>query len=443
MRVVAVVASLAIAGCTSESGFPNPTGKGTVRAFNAIKGSPSISFKIEERTIETLLYKNASPGTRWDDFQYAFNFDTFFLGDTNLRRIASMPLKVDANRDYTLVLTGALASPTVTVWEADERSFNSSDTVFEAHFANLSATLGDVDVYFAPEGTAPVLGEELGTVSFREILAPLDIESGDYVLTLTTPGDPADVVYQSGTVTYASQSSTFIVAFEGDETDPAPTVVRRVSSSGGISAIPDARFPSTVRFIHASVDLPASDVYDDEMLMNQLLTNHAFGDISAPIDIASGTNDFTYTAVGNTAATQFEGSLAAVVGTKYHFAVHGEDAAQISAAYLPTLRSVTTVAQLQVIPLAVAHDLLDLYVVEAGKPIDDASAQRQVIQYPFPSAVFSLEAGSYDVYTTVQGESTIVAGPLQVDVALGDAVEVIVFDTVDPATAELRITPAP
>lgn len=443
VRTIAVFAILAMAACTSESGFPNPSGKGTVRAFNAIKGSPSISFKIEERTIESLLYKGASPGSRWDDFQYTFNFDTFILGETDLRRIASTSLKIDAGRDYTLVLTGALASPTVTLWEADERSFDGNDTVFEAYFANLSTTLGDVDVYFAPAGTAPALGDELGTLGFREVLAPVDIEAGDYVLTLTASGDPADVLYQSGTVTYASQLSTFIVAFEGDETDPAPTVVRRVSASGGVSAIPDARFPSTVRFIHASIDLPASDVYDDEMLTNQLLTNHGFGDISAPIDIAAGTNDFTYTAVGNTSATQFEGSLSVVAGTKYHFAVHGEDAAQISASYLPTLRSVTTVAQLQVVPLAVAHDLLDLYVVDAGKPIDDESAQRLVIQYPFPSAVISLEAGSYDVYATVQGETTVVAGPLQLDVALGDVVEVIVLDTVDPATAELRITPAP
>lgn len=443
IRAAAAVALLALAACSSESGFPNPTGKGTVRAFNAIKGSPSISFKIEERTIESLLYKGASPGTRWDDFQYTFNFDTFILGETSLRRIASIPQKVDAARDYTFVLTGALTSPTVTVWESDERTFNSTDTVFQARFANLSQALGDVDIYFAPDGTAPVLGEEIGSLGFGDALAPMDIEAGDYVLTITTADDPADVLYQSGAVNYSSQSSTFIVAFEGDESDPAPTAVRRVSSAGGVSALPDIRFPSTVRFIHASIDLPASDIYDDEMLTNLVLSNHAFGDVSAPVEIAVGANDFTYTAVGNNTATQFEGTLSATAGSKYHFAVHGEDMAQAAAIYVPTLRSVTTVAQVQVQHLAVAHATLDLYIVDAGMPLDDESARAQVLTYPFSSSVISLEAGSYDVYATVRAETTLIDGPLQIDLALGDVVEIIIFDTVDPATAEMRITPAP
>lgn len=443
MRVAAAIALLALAGCTSDSSFPNPTGKGTVRAFNAIKGSPSISFSIEERAIESLPYKGASAGTRWDDFEYSFNFDTFIFGESSTRRIASVPLKVDANRDYTFVLTGALTSPTVTVWEQDERQFNDTDTVFEARFANLSPALGDVDIFFAPDGTAPVLGEEIGTLGFGETLAPMDIEAGDYVLTLTTADDPGDVLYQSGVIPYASQTSAIMVAFDGDETDPAPIAARRVNSAGGVSALPDIRFPSTARFIHASIDLPASDVYDDEMLMNQILADHDFGDVSAPIDIELGTSDFTYTAVGNNTATQFEGSLTATAGTKYHFAVFGEDMAQLAAPYIPTLRSVTTVAQLQAQHFAVAHESLDLYVVGAGLPLDDESAQAQVLVYPFPSSVFSLEAGSYDVYATVRAETTVVAGPLQVDLVLGDTIEVIIFDTVDPTTAELRLTPDP
>lgn len=439
---VALVA-LATAGCTNDSSRPNPSGKGTVRAFNAIKGSPNITFRIEERSLEALSYKGASPATSWDDFQYTFNFDTFILGEDELRRIASVPQKVDVGRDYTFVLTGALTSPTVTVWEADEREFDSADTVFEARFANLSAALGDVDVYFAAEGTAPVLGEQIGTLGFAEVLPPMDIESGDYVLTLTTTGDPADVLYQSGTIEYSSQSSTFIVAFEGDESDPAPTVIRRVASTGGVSSLPDTRFPSTVRFIHASIDLPASDIYDDEMLMNLVLSNHDFGDISAPIEAAVDTNSYTYTAVGNSSATQFEGTALVSAGTKYHFAVHGEDMAQGSAFYVPNLRSVSTIAQLQVVQLAVAHDALDFYVVDAGLPIDDESAQVQLLVYPFASSIFSLEAGSYDLYATVRGETDVVAGPLQLDVALGDVTEVIIFDTVDPATAEMRVTPPP
>lgn len=443
MLRVAVITLIMVSGCTSESGFPDPTGKGTVRALNAIQGSPSITFRIEERTIEALGYKESSAGTQWDDFDYRFNFDTFILGEDDSRRIASLPLKVDADRDYTFVLTGALTSPDVTVWETDERTFDGSETVFEARFANLTTRPGNVDVYFAAEGTAPSLGEAVATLGPNEVLPPMDFEGGEYVLTLTAAGDPGEVVYQSDNVSYLSLASFLIVALDGDERDIAPTVVRRVNSIGGTATLADARFPANVRFIHASIDLPPSDVYDDEMLSSQVLSDHRFKDVSPPVDVEVGTTDFTYTAVGNSSAVQFESSLAASAGTRYHFAVHGEDMAQTVAAYVPLLQSITTAARLQVQHFAVAHDSLDLYITGAGLPLDDESAQAQTLLYSFPSSVFSLEAGSYDVYATVNGETTVVAGPLRLDLELGDVVELVIFDTVDPATAELRQIPQP
>ena len=46
-RLVLVFALLAVvAACTSDSNLPNPTGKGTIRALNAIIGSPDIAFRI-------------------------------------------------------------------------------------------------------------------------------------------------------------------------------------------------------------------------------------------------------------------------------------------------------------------------------------------------------------------------------------------------------------
>ena len=38
---------------------------------------------------------------------------------------------------------------------------------------------------------------------------------------------------------------------------------------------------------------------------------------------------------------------------------------------------------------------------------------------------------------TIAGETTVVAGPLMLDLANGDIVEIILLDTVDPAIGEL------
>ena len=41
------------------------------------------------------------------------------------------------------------------------------------------------------------------------------------------------------------------------------------------------------------------------------------------------------------------------------------------------------------------------------------------------------------------GEKTVIAGPYRLDVALGDVVDFIVYDNVDPATADIVLIPNP
>ena len=54
--------ALIFAGCTSDSKLPNPSGKGTVRAIHAMHGATDVSFKIEERTLGSLIYKQCPGG---------------------------------------------------------------------------------------------------------------------------------------------------------------------------------------------------------------------------------------------------------------------------------------------------------------------------------------------------------------------------------------------
>ena len=56
--------------------------------------------------------------------------------------------------------------------------------------------------------------------------------------------------------------------------------------------------------------------------------------------------------------------------------------------------------------------------------------------------VTQLAAGSFDLYLTVTGEKTIVAGPVQVDLVLGDVVTAIVYDAAEITTADIVLFPA-
>ena len=440
-RLVLVFALLAVvASCTGDSQFPNVTGKGTIRAINAIIGSPGIGFRIEERFLANVDYQGSSRGDRFDDLDFVFNFEVAFLGDTNPTRIASVNLKVDADRDYTFVLSGDIINPTVTIWQGDERSFDDTATVFETRFAHTAATMGDIDVYFAVDGTVPAIGEQRGSLSFGDILPPIDIAAGDYVITVTRAGDPLDILYQSGIITYLQQTALIVTFFDGDELNTAQFTARAFTAAGAALTLPDVTALPTIRFIQASFDLPNADVYDDEMLTSLVLNDHAFGDATGDIQLPIGTTSYTYTTVNDTSAVLFESGIVTAADNHFNFLVIGEQGARFATTFVPDRRSISTIAKIRPFHAALNNNALDFYVVDAGVPIDDEFPVLSMF-YSLPSLSLAFDAGSYDLYTTVAGEKTIVAGPLQIDVVLGDIVEVIIVDTVDPATADFLVLP--
>ncbi len=439
-RLVLVFALLALVACVSESNFPNPTGKGTIRAINAITASPQVGFRIEEQPLGNIFFREATASQRFDDFSYIFNFEVLFFGDSSFTRVASPTLKVEANKDYTFLLTGDITSPTVTVWVADERDWEGSETVFQVRFAHTAATLGDIDVYLAADGIVPAIGEERGTLSLGEVLPPIDIEAANLVLTVTPAGDPATILFQSGENTYVAQSELIIPFFDSDERDTGLFVARAISSGGTSTPIVDVTALPTVRFIQTAIDLANSDVYDDEMLTSLLLSDHAFGDVTNDIQIAAGVTNFTYTTVGDTSAILFESGISAVAGIHFNFVVVGAQGTFVSQSLVPNRQSISIFAKVRPYHAARNHNLLDFYVVDAGVPLDEETPVLRLV-YTLPSPTSAYDTGSYDMYVTLPGDKTIVAGPVQIDVVRGDVVEVFIFDTVDPATAEIRILP--
>lgn len=434
---------LAVAGCAGDSAFPEATGKGTIRMINAIKGSPDIGFFIEERFLGNVQFKSSSGGQRFDDFSYIFNFEVQFIGETERRRVASPTLKVDPNRDYTFVLTGAVDAPTTTIWERDEHVFDGTETTFKVQLAHVAPSVGSVDVYLAPEGTAPVLGEERGTLNFGEVLDAIDVEVGEYVFTVTTAGDPNDILFQSIPGSFIARQSYFVPLFDGDENDTAPLTSRILNTAGGTFALGDARFPPTIRFIHASDALGNVDIYDDEMLTSLVLPDLGFGEDSGDIDAPFGTSTYRYTPVGNTGTELAAGGLTANTGTHFNQILVDTTVGAVAQTVPIDRRTILTWGKLIVYPAAENHERLDLYVVDRGVPLAPETVPFTTIIYTLAPPNIALTAGSHDLYLTVSGEQTVVAGPVEFDIALGQFIETIVIDDVDPNTATVVTLPNP
>lgn len=436
---------LALAACSGETQLPDATGEGTVRAINAINTSPAISFLIEERVISTVDYKTGTGIATYDDLEYTFNFEAFLAGDTEVTRIGSQFLDVVRDTAYTFVIRGDLANPTISVWERPQPDFADGATTFEVQVGHLAESLADVDVYFADPATPPALGNAVGSLAGGEVLPISGFEAGDYVLTLTDAGDPAAVRFESETLTIDGGNAYLFTAFDSDQRDVAPIAMRRFDMAASASnRIPDANYPATFRFFHASADAGTVDIYVDDPLTVPVVAGHAFGDISGDIDMPSGTVPLTYTAAGNTGTILVDVDRTVVAGVRY-FAYFVENAAGTLSEieYAPDLRSVETLAKLSVIQTVPSEAGLDFYAIPTGDAIDDSLPFLNALQPGLLPVNLELRAAVLDIYITPFGEKTPLAGPIQVDLANGDIFQAVIYENVDPNVVDVVLVPLP
>jgi hypothetical protein len=452
----AILAALALAGCGGESRFPEATGEGSVAAINAIPTSPAISFLIEERLIDRVDYKTSSPTSTYDDLEYTFNFETLIPNDWlpdetepgyTTTRIGSQALSVRKDVRYTFLLQGDLLDPTITIWERPISEFAEEATNFEVQIGHAAAAFGAVDVYFADPATAPAPGAALGTIANGEILPVESFEAGEFVLTLTTPGDPADVLFESETITAAAGNAYQFVAFEPDGSDIAPIAVRRFNVTANTTTlVPDANFTATYRFFHASADAGPIDVYFDDPLTNPAVAGLPFQGISVDAPIPSGNVPVTITAADNQGVLIEDTDKIVVTGVRY-FAYLEETAAgeSVLIEYVPDLRSVATLAKLSVINTVPGESGIDFYAISSDSEttLEDALPRLVNLVTFFSPVQLEVAADSYDLYVTVSGEKTILAGPIALDLENGDIEQVVIYETPQSTVVDMTVLPLP
>jgi len=439
------MAAVILGACAGESNFPVATGEGSVRALNAIPASPEIGFLIEERVLGTAASKTVTGTSEWDNLEYTFNFQTLLAGAAAGERIASQFLKVEADKDYTFVISGALAAPDIAIWETDKREWVGSETVFEAHMANLAESLGNIDIYLADAAIPPALGGQIATLAFGEIAAPVDLEEGEYVMTITPAGDDSTILFTSNVVTIQALSVFMMTVFDGDENDLAPVAVRLFNlGSGGSGALVDTRFPPTMRFVHGGINFGNADIYIDDPLTVPVVTDHAFKDITTFIDVTPGVVPVTYTPPGNTGTTLIDVDETVFAGTRTDFFVLTDaDGNGINVSNLADRRSIQTRARLSFMNTVGSRPAIDIYVVPDGDLLEDTFPIIPGYPLGFPPVQVPIFPGIYDIYVTDIGEDIVLTGPITIDLDFGDVVETIIFENVDPTVVDFAIIPPP
>jgi hypothetical protein len=429
--------ALTAAGC-SKSALDQATGKGTIKAIHASPGLGPTNFRIEERLLSTINYRELLAGARYDDLSYQFNFDLPSPIDGSITRIASRTLKVQAGTDYTFVLTGSADNAIVTLWERPEKNWVGDEAQFAVSFGNVAENWGDLDFYFAPPGTVPVDGNQLARLAFGERASELELAAADYELIITAAGDPTAVYFQSDVITQAGGRNLLLVAFDAAGLATSPLIVQSISAGANLQ-LADVNSQSYLRAVHGNLDVGNVDIYLAEDFTSKFFDNLGFTGITPFEPFTGNTLDVSVTPFDNVGVITTEQTFSVPSNASFTTFLLGTTADPVISLFRSNQRTLDDIGTLKVLQGSENHATLDMYIKTAGTDITEV--QPSIVGQPsraMGSEIF-LAPGSYEITATVQNEKTVVAGPFPLEVAGDSLKEILIVDTVDPATADFVV----
>jgi len=439
LLIGAAIVTTLVAAC-AETSRQEATGKGTIRGINAIASAPELRFLIEERLVDNVSFKAVAGFAEYDDLNYTFNFDILLPDAPDPSRLASQAINVAADTAYTLVLGGSIAAPSITLWETAEREWAGTETVFETDFAHFAPSIGAVDIYFATTGTPPAGSTPVASLSNGERAAFREFPDGNYEVIVTPAGDPATILFQSTPIAPPQATRTTLMLFDPDPSITSTIGVTLLDTAGAAANIADARLPSQMRFLHAAVGTGNLDGYFNDDFATLQFADIEFGELSPYVDFGFTTTNFTLTDVGNTGAVVVEETVASPTNSVRTLILGGPPGALVLRQVVDEARPLSTFPVVRVVNMSVNNDFLDVYVVPPGTVIDDdTDAQVTALPTLLDTGFFAADTGSSEIVVTALGETTPLAMPLGITTGNGGIVDVMIRDTVDPATVELVI----
>ena len=429
-------AALTLTGC-AETEFPTPTGKAQIRGINGIVETADVLFLIEESTIGQLPYKTSTAQQEFDNLSYTFNFDLPVPLSPN-RRLASRFIDAAEDIEYTFLLAGSVDNPEVVLWERPVPVWDGTETVFDIGAGNVNTSIGDVDVYFLPAGTPPVLGSALGSASFGERIPDTQVDAGDYVVTLTAPNDPSTVLFTSTALTLAGATSYTLVVFDADPSITAPISVRLIDLAGTALEVGEVNFPATAQFVHAAFGTGNIDVVADGDFDNRLLVDQPFGTVSNDLDIEQGPVTYSFTPTGSTMPI-LETDLTVLRGTRSMVILLGEVGNLGGLALGSDRRGFSTVARYRVTNGNFNGQDIDIYFNIPGESIDNRPPNVFALGFAQATDVSNQFGEEFELIVTRRGEKTPLAGPLPITFEVNEVIEIIVLDTADPNVSDVLI----
>ena len=427
--------ALALAACNSSSErvetTPPPAAaeSAELRVHHTSADAPAVNVLANGSILadlEGVDYQMSSPLLTVDAGTYSVAVDGILPGGETTT-VIDEDLTLEADMRYDVFALGNLGAespfdfgPFIIANEV------SSVAAGEARLQVLHGAPVDVavDVYLTEPGADIVDGAASFTLSYQDYTDQVEVPEGDYQVTLTVSGDASSVLYSSPTLELPAGADLMVVATlnVGANAENSP-IALLIADAEGASVVYSTTTGADVRVVHAAADVPAVDVYANEVTGDPAVPGLAFGEFTPYLNLEEGDYDFLVTLEGSTdvALSQEFSLMNGWQGTVFAAGELGEDTLNLQAIEFDN-RRVATEARVRLVHASPIAGDVDIYVT----PTDDFSDSTPAFaSVPFVAEELvttgnvALEAGTYFITITPAGETTAALGPLEITVAEG------------------------
>jgi hypothetical protein len=424
-------AVLVLTGC--EEGRVSP-GRVTVQLANAAPGFETLRFRREQenpRSDSVLAFK----GTQ----ALAYDADTydFFIFETttdvnNPGRTWTFAPTLEPSTHYTFVLTEVAGEVQPVILT------NPAPPTADAQIGGFHAATGmpAMDLYLERPGVGIAGATPRGTFGALEQMPARTLPSGEYELTLTAAGNPADVLLSSTTIVLpAGATSMFIVVAEaGQGSEPLSVLLLQAVPS----LLYDRNATSELRVINAANDREPRDFAVDSQFSPPLFSAMPFGEPTAYAPMPLTTALLNVTPVGNPGVLELNQNFTGIVGQRATMLFNGPAGTLTPAFIGDDGRRINRQAKMRFMNAAYGFIAIDFVLTLPGGDPLVAPVAAQLFT-PGMAAHQLLPPGEYDLYLYQAGTPTVLSGPTRIDLAAEGIYGVLAIDGPDTATANVLL----
>jgi hypothetical protein len=432
-----VLATLAVAACDQGREAPLRT---AVTVTNAAPEFGRLEFlrgaqPTGSNSWVALGFKDSS-ATQYDEDTYNFQVAAPITNaDPDIWRFTK---SVRSDTNYVFVLTGDAGAVEPVFVEFPAPAANA--TAVQITGTNASTLLPAIDLYLQPAGAGIVGAAPRGTLAFQQLLTPLTVPPGDYEITLTEGGNPANVLFTSNTITLAATSPTTIVITPEGGLGTADLSVMLVGSTRAI--LYDRNATAEMRVINGATDRQPRDVALGGQFTPPLFSAATFAVPSAYTTIpVAETQDINVTPPGNPGVLELDSDLLNIAaGRRYTMIFTGPAGTLSHFVTDDDGRALPNEAKVRFFDAAPQFPVADLLIMAPdADPLTTAAVAQIQLTAPGAASYVSVPAGEYDlrVFQSASATPSTLAGPVRVTLAGGGIYGVIATDGATTTTADL------